>query len=758
MVLAYFFKHSYTIIHAMTTEKRIIIVSNRLPVKIAQQDGETVFQNSEGGLATGLGSIYKQNNNLWIGWPGALPNENEKDHVTKALNQSNLSPVFLTQEEINDFYEGFSNETLWPLFHYFPTYATYNPQHWESYVQVNRKFADAIISKATSDDIVWIHDYQLLLVPDMVRKAMPDISIGFFQHIPFPSYEIFRMLPWREQLLNGILGADVIGFHTYDDVRHFLSAASRLTGLDSNANELIIDSRTISVDAFPISIDYKKYKKLAEDSQTRRNERKLKQMVNHNKLLIAIDRLDYSKGILHRLKAYRLLLKNHPELKGKVTMMQLVVPSRDNVPKYKELKEEMNGLISEINGTYSTLGWQPIHHFYRSFSPHMLSALYKVADVALVTPMRDGMNLVSKEYIASKLDQKGVLVLSEMAGASRELSDALMVNPNDIWGFSEKIYEALFMSDEEKKRRMVALQQTVAKFDIHTWVKNFMEKLNEVKAHQYALSTRNIHEGIQQKIAINYHFGTKRLILLDYDGTLVPFYKQVNAAIPDNELLELLAKMSADPCNTVLITSGRDYHTLDSWLGQLPLDMIAEHGAWYKDYGQSWKHRKDLNNEWKHEIRHVMDIYSGRTPGASVEEKSYSLAWHYRRVEEGLGKLRAQELMADVKHFVSDQGLQLLQGDKVLEVKSMAVNKGKAARRWLDKTEYDFIIAIGDDHTDEDTFKAMPEDAITIKVGKKVSAATYFLNSHVEVRQLLKELVTGDDTPYKKDDALLHKA
>jgi len=741
----------------MNTEKRVIIVSNRLPVKIAHQQGEMVFQSSEGGLATGLGSIYKQNNNLWIGWPGALANDKEQGEIATALDKLNLSPVFLTKEEIHDFYEGFSNETLWPLFHYFPTYATYNPQHWESYVQVNRKFADAIISKSTKDDIVWIHDYQLLLVPDMVRKAIPEISIGFFQHIPFPSYEIFRMLPWREELLNGVLGADVIGFHTYDDVRHFLSAAGRLSNLESNANELIRDSRTISVDAFPISIDYQKYKKLAEDSQTRRNERKLKQLVNHNKLLIAIDRLDYSKGIIHRLNAYNLLLKNHPELKGKVTMLQLVVPSRDNVPKYKELKEEMNRLISEINGAYSTLGWQPIHHFYRSFSPHMLSALYKVADVALVTPMRDGMNLVSKEYIASKLDQKGVLVLSEMAGASRELSDAVMVNPNDIWGFSEKIYQALYMADDEKKRRMAAMQQTVARFDIHKWVKNFMDKLKEVKANQYALSTRNIHEGIQQKIAISYHFSVKRLILLDYDGTLVPFHKQVNAAIPDAELLELLSKISSDPSNTVLITSGRDYHTLDSWLGQLPVDMIAEHGAWYKDYGQQWKHRKDLNNDWKHEIRHVMDIYSGRTPGASIEEKSYSLAWHYRRVEEGLGKLRAHELMEDIKHFVSDQGLQLLQGDKVIEVKSMAVNKGKAARRWLDKGGFDFIMAIGDDHTDEDTFKAVPDDAITIKVGKKVSAATYFLDSYLEVRKLLHELADADHTRFTAGNAVMQE-
>jgi trehalose 6-phosphate synthase/phosphatase len=740
----------------MNTDKRVLIVSNRLPLKISEVDGERTYQNSEGGLATGLGSIYKQNNNLWIGWPGAIVEPTDQEKVINDLGKINLHPVFLVQSEINDYYEGFSNETLWPLFHYFPTYTSYNPQHWDSYRDVNQKFADEIIKVATKDDIVWIHDYQLMLVPEMVRKAIPEISIGFFQHIPFPSYEIFRILPWRKELLHGVLGADVIGFHTYDDVRHFLSAASRIINIDGTANELIKDNRAITVDAFPISIDYKKYKQLAEDTQTRRNERKLKQLINHNKLIISIDRLDYSKGILHRLRAYKLLLQRHPELRGKMTMIQLVVPSRDNVPRYKELKEEMNVLVSDINGTYSTLGWQPIQHFYRSFPKYLLSALYKAADVALVTPMRDGMNLVSKEYVASKTDHKGVLVLSETAGASRELSEALMVNPNDVWDFAEKIYMALNMPEDEQKRRMLAMQQTVARFDIHNWVKNFMEKLGEVKAQQFALSTRIINSSIQQKIAIRYMYGTKRLIFLDYDGTMVPFYKQVNAAIPDNELLELLQVLSSDPNNTVVITSGRDYHTLDAWLGQLPVDMIAEHGAWYKDHGKIWRHRKDLNNTWKHEIRHMMEVYSGRTPGASIEEKSYSLAWHYRRAEEGLGSMRVQELMADVKHYTADQGLQILQGDKVLEIKSISVNKGKAAQRWLDKKDYDFTMAIGDDHTDEDTFKAMPEDAITIKVGKNISAATYFLNSHIEVRALLRELCISKSPGYKGNDLLMH--
>ncbi len=721
--------------------KRVLIVSNRLPIKISHKEGSISYQTSEGGLATGLDSIYKQGNNLWIGWPGAEVQESEKKKVTDDMTEQNLCPVFLNQQEINDFYEGFSNETLWPLFHYFPTYTTYDPQYWETYKKVNQKFADAIVKSATKDDIIWIHDYQLMLVPQMVRKEIPDVSIGFFQHIPFPSYEVFRLIPWRSELLNGLLGADVIGFHTYDDVRHFISAVNRINGVSNLANELRVDSRSVVVDAFPISIDYRKYRSLAENSSTRRNERKLRQLINHNRLIISIDRLDYSKGITHRLQAYQLFLERHPELRGKVTMIQLVVPSRDTVKKYKELKEEMNRMVSEINGRFSTLGWQPIQHFYRSFPIHLLSALYKAADVALVTPMRDGMNLVSKEYIASKLDQKGVLILSEMAGASRELSEAVIVNPNDIWDFSDKIYQALNMPEDEQKRRMATMQQTVAKFDIFTWVKNFMDKLDEVKAQQQALHTRNINPSIRQKISIRYHYGIKRLIFLDYDGTLVPFHKNVLAAIPDPELLQLLKGLAEDPHNKVVITSGRDYQTLDKWLGHLPIDIIAEHGAWYRDHGKFWRSKKDIGDDWKQEIFNVMNQYARRTPGASIEEKSYSLAWHYRKVEEGLGNLRVHELITDIKHFAADRGLQILQGDKVIEVKSLMVNKGKAAKRWLEKDDYDFIMAIGDDHTDEDTFKAMPEDAITIKVGNNLSAATYYLSSYIDVRELLKEMV-----------------
>lgn len=461
-------------------DRRIINVSNRLPVKISLAADELTFRSSEGGLATGLNSVFSQRESLWIGWPGAPVPQERRTHITRELNRQNLSPIYLTQDEITNFYEGFSNDTLWPLFHYFPTYSNYDEQYWESYVAVNQKFANAIAAEATPDDIIWIHDYQLMLVPAMVRAMMPAATIGYFQHIPFPDYEIFRALPWKKELIAGLLGADVIGFQTDADVKHFMSTAGRLLGvLRGNRDELIDGNRSISVQAFPISIDYERFRQLAGADATEEQVRKIKAMAG-TQIALSVDRLDYSKGILQRLQAYELFLKKHPEWHQKITLIHLVVPSRDNVPAYRKLREEMNRLISQINGTYAVFGWQPILHFYQSFTPHMLAALYKSADMAIITPLRDGMNLVSKEYIAVNVSMSGVLLLSEAAGAAAELTDALILNPNDIKGFADKIFEGLNMSSTEKRSRMQRMQQVIARSDIFQWAEKFTRRMMDV--------------------------------------------------------------------------------------------------------------------------------------------------------------------------------------------------------------------------------------------------------------------------------------
>jgi trehalose 6-phosphate synthase/phosphatase len=721
---------------------RVIIVSNRLPVKVEIKDDEWVYHPSEGGLATGLGSIYNEGNNIWVGWPGAyIKNEKIQQIVRRDFLKQNLNPVMLSPYEIEHYYDGFSNNTLWPLFHYFPTYAHYSQEDWEAYRKVNMKFATAIAEVANPGDMIWIHDYQLMLVPQMVREMMPEVSIGFFQHIPFPSYEVFRLIPWREELLKGLLGADLIGFHTFDDVRHFISAAIRITNIASNANELILEEeRNVLVDAFPMGIDYDKYRKSVFQPQTKRNEHKLHQLMGDRKLMISIDRLDYSKGIPQRLKAFELFLSKHPEFKEKVIFLQLVVPSRDKVKSYASLKEEINRLVSDINAVYGTLSWQPIHYFYRSFPLEMLSALYAAADIALVTPLRDGMNLVCKEYIASRIDKTGVLILSEMAGASKELYDALIINPTNKHAVANAIFQALTMPEGEQIRRMESLQQTIKKFDIKHWVKSFMDKLQEVEQKKEQLSTRIITASFLETQNKKYQNAGHRLIFLDYDGTLVNFAEDPMKAEPDARLLELLKELYSDPDNKVVIISGRKKETLAQWFGNLPVDIIAEHGAWLREE-QTWTTANNLSQDWKTEFYPMLQQFDMRTPGSFIEEKDYSLAWHYRKVDKGLAELRAKEMMSNLKYTAADRGLQLLEGNKVIEIKSASINKGNAAREWLKNYPSSFILAIGDDYTDEDTFKAMPEEAITIKVGPGISAATYFLKNPEEVRNFLTRLI-----------------
>lgn len=720
---------------------KTIIISNRLPVKIVGNKGEYQLEPSEGGLATGLGSIYKQGDNVWIGWPGLDIAENEQAEITNKLRNLSLVPVYLSHEEIKEYYEGFSNEVLWPVFHYYAsTYASYKQSNWKYYQQVNQKFRDAVLSIIEPGDIIWIHDYQLLLLPGLIRSVQPDISIGFFLHIPFPSYEMFRLIPWRVELLDGMLGADLLGFHTFDDARHFISAATRLLPVNSSSNIINTGDRSIVVESFPMGIDSNKYASLTMEPEVLEQVKLLKYNFKGVQVILSVDRLDYSKGILQRLQAFEMLLKTHPEYIDKVSLYMIVVPSRDTVPQYKELRDQIDKRVGNINAIYRTMNWNPIHYYYRSFPIETLSALYHLTDVCLVTPMRDGMNLVSKEYVASRTKNDGVLILSEMAGASKELIEAIIVNPNNTVEVCAAIVTALTMDSDEKKRRMVQMRSIVSKFNVNHWVKLFMARLAEAKDMQLSMRTKHVSYKTEQSIKNEYADASKRLIFLDYDGTLVNFKPTAQEAVPDKDLYDLLDKLTSDPSNHVVIISGRKHDNLNDWFCDNNTDLVAEHGAWTKLNGQKWHRIHGLTDQWKSDVMQVLESYVDRTPGSFIEEKTYSLVWHFRKVEDGLGELRSNELMSNLKYLVLDKGLQILPGDKVIEVKNMEINKGRAALTLLDNGNYDFVMALGDDHTDEDIFKALPPEAVTIKIGSNNSAAKYYLRNPFEVRRLLRSL------------------
>ncbi len=720
---------------------KTIIVSNRLPVKVLRKDNELHFTPSEGGLATGLSTVFKSGNSRWIGWPGLYTeNDQENKVITKKLEKESMLPVFLSEDEIKDYYEGFSNGTLWPNFHYFTEFAIYEQPLWESYVTVNQKFAKEVIKIAEPGDTVWVHDYQLLLVPELLRRKLPNISIGFFQHIPFPSYEIFRLLPWRKEIMMGMLGSDLIGFHTYDDMRHFLSSVSRIAGISASHGHLELKGRRVIVDSFPMGIDYEKYASIAQSTATKDKITMFRASLGSQKLMLSIDRLDYSKGITQRLHAFEMFLEKFPEYRQKVSILMIVVPSRDQVEKYKELKEEIDETVGRINSSYGRISWTPIHYYYRSFALDSLSAFYCLADVALVTPMRDGMNLVCKEFIASKIDKKGVLILSEMAGASKELSDSLLINPNDINAIVEAMHKALTMPVSEQVKRNTIMQRSLKRYTIHHWVALFMERLKDVKALQRSMTTKQLDLETVAQIREKYRSANRRLIFLDYDGTLSPFRPDPSLAKPEIRLRKVLKNLSEDVRNRVVIISGRDRSSLEKWLGEFKVDLISEHGVWLKEYGKNWETIAKLRNDWKDEMRHVMELYVDRTPASFIEEKDYSLVWHFRKVETGLGDLRSRELASHLKYLSANNGLQVLEDDMVVEVKNIEVNKGRAVTLWLEKYSADFKMAIGDDSTDEDTFDVMPDDAITIKVGLGNSAAKYSIQSSSDVMTFLQKI------------------
>jgi trehalose 6-phosphate synthase/phosphatase len=723
---------------------RLLIVSNRLPISVTKRANTLCFQPSAGGLATGLSSFCKSHKSQWVGWPGIATDkvsEKERQDISNQLQEQDYDAVFLSAKDVRNYYHGFCNKTLWPLFHYFSLYTVYEDRYWHAYKQVNKTFCDAVVKIAKPDDHIWIHDYQLMLLPELIRVKRPDAQIGFFLHIPFPSFELFSLLPWRREMLNGLLGADLIGFHTYDYVRNFLSSTARIVGTEHSMGSLTIGNRIVKADAFPMGIDYDRYYSAVENPKVKQRLTTIRKKVGERKTIISIDRLDYTKGIIQRLEAFDLFLSQNPEYKEKVTLILLAVPSRTGVEDYMELRKQLEGLVGRINGEHGTIGWVPVWYLYRFVPFERLAALYNVADVALVTPLRDGMNLIAKEFIATKTDGRGVLILSEMAGAASELGEALIVNANNKQAIIDAIKEALEMPIEEQVERNRLMQKRLSRYTVTRWANDFLETLSDVKKTQRELSVRKLAKPIMENLISEYDKSSKRLFLLDYDGTLVGFAGQPEKASPDEKLLTLLKSLTVDPKNDVIIISGRDKETLNYWLSNLNASLIAEHGAWIKKRNGDWRVIEPLRNDWKETIRPILELYTDRTPGSSVEEKDFSLVWHFRRSDPELAYLRSQELRDTVLNLTANLDIGVFEGNKILEVKNIGISKGQAAELWLTKQKWDFILAAGDDYTDEDLFSALPENAYSIRVGYGISKARFNLDSVNELRLLLEELL-----------------
>jgi len=721
--------------------QRLLIVSNRLPFTIQEKKGDLHLEPSVGGLATGLRSWYKSSPSIWIGWAGIGRKKikGETDIMARLLAE-NCHPVPLSQPDVEAYYQGICNRTIWPLFHYFPLYAEYSEGFWQAYERVNTTFANVVSGIAKPNDIIWVHDYHLMLLPKLLRERLPKATVGFFLHIPFPSFEIFRLLPWRQQILEGLLGADLVGFHTYDYAGDFLDSVHRLLGYEVSMGQVTAADRLVKADAFPMGINYDQFSNVDQDPQVQAERKRFRRKLGDCRVILSVDRLDYTKGITQRLEAFSLFLDRNPKFKRKVILVLLVVPSRIRVEHYIQLKKQVDGLVGEINGKHGTIGWMPVWYLYRSLPFHPLAALYSLADVALVTPLRDGMNLVAKEYTATKVDGKGVLILSETAGAAQELGEAIIINPNNQEEIVQALAKALEMPEQEQIERNRIMQKRLHRYNVEQWANEFMDKLLSTKKLQREMEEKGLTYEMQRRLTNAFQHSDKALFLLDYDGTLVPFSPKPMEAMPGANLLRLLEELTKNPRNEVVLISGRDKDTLESWFGGLDVGLVAEHGMWIKERGGGWETIETLTSDWKEEVYPILESWVDRTPGSFIEEKGFSLVWHYRKANPRLGQLRARELMNNLSNTIATLNLQVLEGSKVVEVKNTDINKGRTASRWISRKKWDFILALGDDWTDEDTFRVLPSTAWSIKVGFGASAARFSLSSPSKATSLLRKL------------------
>ncbi|HET9062159.1 MAG TPA: bifunctional alpha,alpha-trehalose-phosphate synthase (UDP-forming)/trehalose-phosphatase, partial [Candidatus Binatia bacterium] len=657
---------------------RLLLVAHRLPCTVRVVDGNLDLVASPGGVATGLAGAHRDNQSLWVGWPGPLDGLDEATRASlrAQLAEARLVPVELSPEEERGAYEGYANAVLWPLFHYEANRLPLDVRDFDVYRSVNERFADVVASLHQPGDVIWIHDYQLFLVPQLLRRRIPDAKIGFFLHIPFPSSEVFRTLPHRDAVLEGLLAADLVGFHTAAYMRHFVSAVQRSTGEATDIDRIRHEGRDVHIGVFPMGIDARAFATTASDPVVLREAFAL-QRTPEDKLLLGIDRLDYTKGIPRRLLAFERLLERHPEWRGQVRLVQIAVPSREGVEAYQEFRSKADELIGRIHGAFATPDWVPVHWIYRSLSHEEVVALYRAADVMLVTPLRDGMNLVAKEYVASRTDDGGVLVLSEFAGAASQLAEAILVNPYDVDATADAFHRALTMPEEESRRRMRAMRRRVFAFDAALWVERFVSTLASIEHAPGFVEQQPSTFDVLEQAGKELRASDYLVLLIDYDGTLVPLTRTPALAAPDPEARQLLTALCHRPETEVHVVSGRSADDLHRWLGDLPVGLHAEHGIYTRSPGaHDWAPCARMPHDWREPVLAILHEFTERTPGTLIEKKGACVVWHYRAAEPEFAAQQARELRLHLLELLSNQPVEVLSGRKALEIRPQGFHKG----------------------------------------------------------------------------------
>ena len=662
----------------MSGATRLVIASNRLPFTVQSRDGELQLQPTAGGLAAALGAVHESMETLWIGWPGDCSSldPQHRTELAPRLRRDRIVPVELSPDEASAYYDTFCNAVLWPVFHYLIDRVPVENPDWQVYRVVNERFAAAIAAEWRPGDIVWIHDYHLLLAPALVRRRLPGAQIGFFLHTPFPAADVFRVLPWRRDLIEGMLGASLVGLQTTRDVRHFADAVRQLTEYVPDGASVVADRRVVRFSAHPIGIDVARI----PDSAERMDDAGVLQVSEAPpgcRLLVGVDRLDYTKGIPRRLTAFERLLADNPQLRGRVQLVQAAAPSRVHVPSYQSLREQVEAIVARVNARFGTVDWQPVSYRHQAFSPRELAVLYRAADVMLVTSLRDGMNLVAKEFVAARADGDGVLVLSEFAGAAEELPEALLVNPYSIEQLASAMATALALEPDDRRERMRALRQRVLGQTVGDWVTRFTRELTRVAA-----------EEVPDREHLAVTLGEARArgelsLVFAYEGALVP--DTAEPGHPDPELLQLLQAACGDRSLDVHVVSSRALDTVDEWFDEVSATIWAECGLWCREAeGRRWRRTRWISTEWMDDLRELLHQFTGSTPGAFLEELPSRLVWHYGRADRVLGRAQAQSLAALLRDAAASLELDVRESERALEVRPAALGCRAMVERVVD--------------------------------------------------------------------------
>jgi trehalose 6-phosphate synthase/phosphatase len=721
----------------------LINVSNRLPVTV-EEDRVT---KSSGGLVAALEGLPEgQYQTKWIGWPGAaFPEESRRQEIARSLAEEHgCVAVFLNQEEATGFYEGFSNSSIWPLLHYLPNYLRYEPAWWEHYQNVNRTFAEKVLETMHEGDLVWVHDYQLMLLPAMLRAAAPNLRIGFFLHTPFPAYEIFRCHPRRRELVTGMLGANRIGFHAFGYLRHFSSTVQRLLGIETELTHIPSEGHNTALGVYPIGINAPKFEQTLDSKEFHQRREQFRLAHEGKRLVVSVERMDYTKGILHRLEAIDNFLAGWDNIDA-IRFVFVSVPSREGIEEYQHLVEEVESRVGQLNGKYATLLNSPIHFIHGSIPFVDLCALYALADIALVTPLIDGMNLVAKEFIACQRENAGLLILSEFAGAAEELFNALLVNPYDSAAVAGTLTDALALPTEEKRNRILPMRERVMRYDARHWARSFIDDLISgpiSDARTVETDIREASEHLGQAISA----GKRIALFLDYDGTLREIELDPRVATPNAEIETLLHRLGRQPNVDVTVISGRSQEDMEAFLGGHPFRLIAEHGASLRRPGKKEWERMDLNINyaWKEELLTILRLYQQATPGSTIEEKHSSIVWHYRKADEEFGAWKANQLAEELSALTANHPIKVHHGKKMVEVTAAENNKGAAVASVLKQNDnFEVGLCAGDDLTDESMFELNRPRLLTLKVGIGSTQARFRVPDPATFRQFLNGMFNG---------------